>query len=138
LSNDKSRPTKPAGGTLCLRESQNVAHCTTEAESFHQYYIDSGATSHYINNVDILHDFTNFNKPHEIKTTEARCLWAIGSGTLKFTAVADGLQMEGELHDIYYIPDIETWLISLGDLFSQGWKPNLTQTAYQYTIMMEI
>src|SRR5258706_3514182 len=52
-SNNKGRPTKPAGGTLlCLRESQNIAYRATEAESFHQYYIDSGATSHYVNDVD--------------------------------------------------------------------------------------
>ena len=128
-SADKSRPTKPAGGTLlCLTEPLGeAAYNAANADKYQQYYIDSGATSHFVNDVDTLQDYTAFSVPKEIKTAEAGRLRAIGSGTLRFTTMVDGIETQGELNDVYYIPDIETRLISLGKLFTQGWRPTLNQ-----------
>ena len=124
---DKSKPSKPAGGTLlCLTNAQNIAYRATNDGEFQQFFIDSGATGHYVNDADSLCDYVTFNVAWEIKTAEAGCLSALGSGTLKFTAVINGNQMAGELKDVCYIPGIDTQLISLGKLFSQGWEPRLS------------
>ena len=125
-STDKAKPPKPAGGTLlCLTDAQQAAYFTARAGKYMPYYIDSGATSHYVNEVDSLHDYVEFDVPKSIKTAEADNIYAVGSGTLRFTAKIDGIDRDGELKDVYFIPDIQTRLISLGKLFSQGWYPRL-------------
>ena len=70
-------------------------------------------------------DYVEFDVPKSIKTAEADNIYAVGSGTLRFTAKINGIDRDGELKDMYFIPDIQTRLISLGKLFSQGWYPCL-------------
>ncbi len=38
--------------------------------------------------------------------------------------------MKGELHSVYYIPDIRHRLISVGRLYSQGWEPRLSRNGF--------
>ena len=38
--------------------------------------------------------------------------------------------MKGELHNVYYIPEIRHRLISVGKLFSQGWEPRLSRNGF--------
>ena len=119
---------KPAGGMLlCLTEPEEAAYFAAGDGKLQLYYIDSGATNHYVSDVDSLQDYIAFNAPKPIKTAEAGSLSVIGSGILRFTATVDGVETSGKLEDIYYIPGIETRLISLGKLFTQGWRPRLNQ-----------
>lgn len=38
--------------------------------------------------------------------------------------------MKGELHSVYYIPDVCHRLISIGKLFSRGWEPRLSYNGF--------
>ena len=112
---------------MCLTEPEEAAYFAAGDGKLQSYYIDSGATNHYVSDVDSLQDYIAFDAPKPIKTAKARSLSAIGLGILRFTATVDGVETSGELEDIYYIPGIETRLISLGKLFTQGWRPHLNQ-----------
>jgi len=99
---------------------------TAKAPEYYQhYYIDSGASNHFVGDADTLIDFNTFAKPIEVRTAHGRSLWATGSGTLRFTTLAGGKEKEGELEDVHYVPGLEERLISLGKLVSQGWDPRL-------------
>ena len=49
---------------------------------------------------------------------------------LKFTSLVDGREAKGELKYIYYIGDIQTRLISYGELFLQGSEPRLARNGF--------
>ena len=93
------------------------------AGSTAQYFIDSGATSHYISEKEAVHDYVPFEVNRAITTADGS-VPALGSGTLKFTSWVDGREKKAELKDVYYIPDIQTRLISYGKLLLQGWEPH--------------
>ena len=92
-----------------------------------QYHIDTGASSHFINEVEALHNYTPFEVPRAINTAKNRTIQAFGSGTLQFATCIDSKEVRGEFHNVYYIPDIRHRLISVGKLFSQGWEPRLSR-----------
>ena len=117
-SSNRAAPAKPAGGTILnLMDPCDTAYA---AGGIMQYYVDSGATSHYINEVNELHNYTPFESPRDIITPEGT-IQAYGSGTLKFIATLNNKEVYGELVDVYYVPDSHTHLISFGRLLSQGW-----------------
>ena len=91
----------PRGGTLLYAmepEPLEAAYQSLDGDKLHSmayhstdeggelYYIDSGATGHYIDNVYALHDYTPFDAPRVIRTAADHQVEALGSGTLKFTA----------------------------------------------------
>jgi hypothetical protein len=98
-------------------EPGKFAYSASRAE----YDIDTGASSHFIEEIAALHDYIPFEAPRSITTAEGSTIKAFGSGTLKFATYTEGKEMKGELHNVYYIPDVRHWLISVGKHFSQGW-----------------
>jgi hypothetical protein len=127
---NKTNPAKPAGGTLlCLMEPGNVAYsATTDGRA--RYYIDTGVSSHFIEEIDALHDYIPFEVPRTITTAENGTIHAFGSGTLKFATQCNGKETKGELHNVYYILEIRHRFISVGKLFSQGWEPRLSRNGF--------
>ena len=115
---------------LCATEQSEVAYHSAGTADTAQYYVDSGATGHFINELNALHDYTPFEVPRTIRTAESGHIQAVGSGTLKFTATVNGKKMIGELKNVYYLPGIHTRLISIGKLFSQGWDPRLSKNGF--------
>ena len=101
--------------------SETAYSATTDGRA--QYYIDTGASSHFIKEIAALHDYIPFEVPRTITTAENGTIQAFGSGTLKFATNSDGKEMKGEFHNVYYIPEIRHRLISVGKLFTQGWEP---------------
>jgi len=127
---NKTNPAKPAGGTLvCLMELGEVAY-SPSTDGRAQYYIDSGGPSHFIEEIDALHDYVPFEVPQTITTAENGTIQAFGSGTLKLTTYSDGKEINGESHNVYYMPEIRHRLISVGKLFSQGWEPRLSRNGF--------
>lgn len=54
---------KPAGGTLlCLMEPGKIAY-SASTDGRAQYYIDTGASSHFIEEIGALHDYIPFKVP---------------------------------------------------------------------------
>ena len=134
---DRAGPSKPAGGTILSAEEVIPDEGMPLAMAYHsieetaeQYFIDSGATGHYIDDVHALHDYVPFKVPRIIRTAAGNQVEALGSGNLKFTANVYGRETVGELNDVYYIPDIGSRLISIGKLFSQGWEPRLSRNGF--------
>ena len=117
---NRMNPAKPAGGTLlCLMEPGKIAY-SASTDGRAQYYIDTSASSHFIEEIGALHDYIPFKVPRAITTAENGTINAFGSGTLKFATFSEGKEMKGELYNVYYIPEICHRLISVGKLFSQG------------------
>jgi len=127
---NKPNPAKPAGGSLlCLMEPGEFAF-SASTDGRAEYYIDTGASSHFIEEIAALHDYIPFEVPRSITTAENSTIKAFGSGTLKFATNTEGKEMKGELHNVYYIPDVRHRLISVGRLFSQGWEPRLSRNGF--------
>lgn len=79
-------------------EPQDAAyHLSDEQQPL--YFINSGATSHYIGEFRTLHDYTPFDVPRIIWTANHNSQ-ALGSGTLKFTANVYGKETAGELENV--------------------------------------
>jgi len=121
----KSVPSKPAGGTILCHTK--TALNAIDSPVFDPYYVDSGASSHYINQLAALHDYMPFKASRSIRTAEAGSIHALGLGTLKFTTVINDKQVSAELKDVYYVPSLHTRLISIRKLFAQGLQPCLNQ-----------
>ena len=120
---NKSTPAKPAGGVLlCLMESSEVAY-SMNTDGRAQYYLNTGASSHFIEELGALHSYIPFEVPQSITTAKSGTIRALGSGTLKFATYINGKEMTSELQNVYYIPNIHHWLISIGKLFAQGAAP---------------
>lgn len=129
-STNKSTPAKPAGGVLlCLMESNEVAY-STNADGRAQYYLDTGASSHFIEELGALHSYIPFEVPRSITTAESGTIQALGSGTLKFATYVNGKETTSELQNVYYVPNIHHRLISVGKLFAQGWEPRLSRNGF--------
>ena len=94
------------------------------------YYIKTGAPSHFVNEVDALHDYIPFETPRAITTAESGTIRTYGTGTLKFATVVDGKEVTGEFQSVYYIPDIHTRLISVGKLFSKRLLSNSSDISF--------
>ena len=95
--NNKTGPAIPARGILlCLREAHDAANHAINVDGTERYYVDSGATGHFINEVDALHDYIPFVTSHSIKTAEDGYIHALGSGTLKLTTTTNGKETKGE------------------------------------------
>jgi hypothetical protein len=110
-------------------EPGNVAYSVT-TDGRARYYIDTGVSSHFIEEIDALHDYIPFEVPRTITTAENGTIHAFGSGTLKFATQCNGKETKGELHNVYYILEIRHRLISVGKLFSQGWEPRLSRNGF--------
>ena len=95
-----------------------------------QYYFDTGASSHFIEEIGALHDYTPFEVPRSITTAESGTIQALGSGTLKFATHVNGKETSGEIQNVYYVPNIHHRLISVGKLFAQGWEPRLSRNGF--------
>jgi hypothetical protein len=95
-----------------------------------QYYLDTGASSHFIEEIGALHDYVPFEVPRSITTAESGTIQAFASGTLKFAAYVNGKETNGELQNVYYVPNIHHRLISIGRLFAQGWEPRLSRKGF--------
>ena len=128
--NNKSIPAKPAGGVLlCVMESGEVAY-SANTNGKAQYYFDTGASSHFIEEIGALHDYIPFEVPRSITTAESGTIQALGSGTLKFATHVNGKETNGEILNVYYVPNIRHRLISIGKLFAQGWEPRLSRNGF--------
>src|SRR5258706_5719515 len=110
-------------------ETDEVAY-SMNANGKAQYYLDTGASSHFIEEIGALHSYTPFEVPRSITTAESGTIQAFGSGTLKFATYINGKETNGELQNVYYVPNIHHRLISVGKLFTQGWEPRLSRNGF--------
>jgi hypothetical protein len=83
------------------------------------------ASDHLIPSKENLHAYRKFDKPVEISAADGGKIYAYGSGTLRVTTSANGLEREAELEDVYYTPAVHVQLVSLGKLEGQGWDIHL-------------
>ncbi len=95
-----------------------------------QYYLDTGASSHFIEEIRALHSYTPFKVPWSITMAKSGTIQAFGSGTFKFATYVNGKEMNSELQNVYYVPNIHHQLISIGKLFTQGWEPHLSNNGF--------
>jgi hypothetical protein len=59
------------------------------------YYLDSGASGHYVPNIKNLYNFRIYNNPKNIQTANRTYVQAKGAGMLKFHAMDWGEQLGG-------------------------------------------
>src|SRR5258706_14293527 len=107
-------------------ETDEVAY-SMNANGKAQYYLDTGASSHFIEEIGALHSYTPFEVPRSITTAEGGTIQAFGSGTLKFATYINGKETNGELQNVYYVPNIHHQVIPVGMLFLQGCEPHLSR-----------
>ena len=91
---NRMNPAKPAGGTLlCLMEPGEIAY-SANTDGRAQYYIDTGASSHFIEEIGALHDYVPFEVPRAITPAENGTIHAFGAGTLRFATLSVGNEMK--------------------------------------------
>ena len=122
---------------MCLTKPDEAAYFAAGAGKYQSYYIDSGATNHYIDEANLLQKFFPFEKNKHITTAKHGNLMVVRLGTLWFTTLVDGNKSQGTLEDIYYIPGIKTHLISLGNCSPKDGNPILTSMGYPSSIHKE-
>jgi len=86
------------------------------------FYIDSGASYHLIPSQGGLHAYQKFAMPIEISAANGNKIYAYSSGDLRVATLANGLESEAVLQDVFYAPEVHARLISLGKLQRQGWE----------------
>jgi len=104
-------------------DSSEVAYAAnTDGKTCH--YICIGASSHFVNEIEALHDYIPFEAP--TSTAEDETMQGFRTGTLQFTSQIDGNEVKGELKNVYYTPDSRHRLISVSKFFAQGREPQLS------------
>ena len=94
------------------------------------YYLDTGASNHFIEELGALHSYIPFEVPRSITIAESGTIQALGSGTLKFSTYINEKETTSELQNVYYIPNMHHRLLSVGKLFAQGWVPRLSRNGF--------
>ena len=84
------------------------------------FYLDSGASYHFIPSRGDLHAYQKFATPVEIAATNGGTIYAYGSGTLQVATLVNGLERQVDLQDLYYAPQRHARLVSLGRLEEHG------------------
>jgi hypothetical protein len=70
------------------------------------FYLDSGASYHLVPSQGMLHAYQKFAMPLEISATNGNKIYAYGSGDLRVVTLANGLESEAILQDIFYAPEV--------------------------------
>ena len=82
-----------------------------------EYILDSGATSHYINNLAVLHDIVELSQPKLVTVANNEKVKIIKMGTMKLPG-HNGTTIT--LKDARYVPSFTTNLISVSKLTNNG------------------
>jgi hypothetical protein len=120
---ESSNTMKPSSGLVftTLVNSSIAGLPLTDA-----FYVDSGASAHFILSKTDLCGYVKFGKPLEIAAVNNGKIQAYGSGTLRVMTSVKGVDRKVDLEDVYYVPGVHVRLLSLGKLVGQGWEVRIT------------
>ena len=82
-----------------------------------EYILDSGATSHYINDLSVLHDIINLSQPKSVTVANNEKVTITKIGTMKLPG-DNGVNIL--LKDARYVPSFTTNLVSVSRLTKNG------------------
>ena len=82
-------------------------------------YLDSGATSHMTNQPDWLEDYEELNEAH-MKVGNRTELTIKGKGSLPLTIKTEEGDMEYDVPNVLYVPELTDTLISIGEIAKEG------------------
>lgn len=123
---DGSAAKAPVGALFTAMEEE-VAMATTEEVHARTYYLDSGASGHYIPEKDDLHDYRPLSPPVKIVVANKESVLALGAGTLRAASRVNNSDIFIELRDVYWVPDLGTRLLSIGKLADAGYETTFTR-----------
>ena len=129
-SNPKPKDTAPAAKPssnavfTAFVNASIIANTATDSLT-EVFYVDSGASAHLVPSVYGLRNYTEFASPLEIAAANNGKIYAYGLGTVRVVSRVDGVDHEAVLEDVYFVPEVHVWLLSLGKLESQGWSVRL-------------
>ena len=84
------------------------------------WWIDSGASQHMTRDKKGMDEYENFKTPLKVKLADNSTLLAYGKGNVRLP-VYDGLtKVNVTLHDVLYVPRIQTKLLSLPTVTERG------------------
>jgi transposase InsO family protein len=113
-------------GTVFIAMEEKLFVATEEQQS-RPYYLDSGASSHYIPERDELINYKPFPMPISITVANSERVEAFGSGTLRAGSRYNDQDVFIELRDVYWVPNLHTRLLSIGKLADAGYEVTFTR-----------
>lgn len=93
-----------------------------------QAVCDSGSTHHVCNSEEFFLDLLPLRTSREVRLGNSETLQAQGSGTVSLTVLQGKRRMELILHNVLYVPKMNTNLISVSQLLEDGYKVSITKT----------
>ena len=85
-----------------------------EIKTKNEWYIDSAASSHMVNDKDSLHDYKHFEEPSNVLLGDNTCIPAVGQGKIDFTSTdSNGNESDLNLEPVLYVPALAKNLISV-------------------------
>lgn len=84
------------------------------------WYVDSGASAHLTANRDWMDDISNCTGVQEITVANKTKIPVVCSGNVDITTVVGRNHHEVTVHDVLYVPDLTTNLLSVSQLIQMG------------------
>lgn len=111
------RPPKSAkmeSDTNMILITMNSTVINTETPSCRDdWYVDNGATSHILNNLNVFRTFQPFSTEHLVTTANGEKITAIGKGEVDVEAEVNGKWHKITLTDVWCVPGIQRNLFSV-------------------------
>lgn len=85
-----------------------------------EWLIDSGASQHMTPDKKIIDNFSNFNKPLNVKLADDRILLSYGKGDVSLTVFNGKEKVNLTLKDVLYVPKLQNNLFSLPSATAKG------------------
>jgi hypothetical protein len=108
-------------------EPQQLEGCTLK------FYLNSGASGHYIPDVEHLHDLHMYKVPKNIQMASRAYVQVKGIGTLKFEVEDRGTTFIGAMPNVEWTPNVKVHLLNPGQLFKDGYSVALDREEVMIT-----
>lgn len=103
-------------------DDKTMNDCTSEEIEF---LLDSGAADHLVNKIEYLSDVTDLKIPVKFKVAKQdHVIEATKVGKVKFKLKNGAKDEYGEIVNVYYVPELDRNLLSVGSITDNNFKVN--------------
>ena len=117
---DIRRKAEKTGSRSLLVKAAKAVKITSVSEKDHSWYLDSAASMHMTHDRGLYEDHKLDETTMTIALADGSSILASGVGKVALNLLVDGADIRTILHDVYYCPELESNLISLGTLEKNG------------------
>lgn len=128
LANKQDGDKQPHKLNICL----NLGDLPSEASNL--WVVDTGATGHMCNNALWFSQLELYDNPLGASVGDGRSIPILGKGTIKFSCQINGVEIEGEMKNVNFIPSLATNLFSVQSVKAQMKGTMTTSDDYSWKL----